>query len=167
MTEKATTFRDVRRQMHPIISRLLKEHSKEGAFDWAVIVPDVARHLRDTVADDDGMALEVFSALGHYLVHAHTESASPPMPKGPGGQIEMWYEPDALLHLGGREVVRMADTRADDLRRYEKVIEANFAAQSAAYEARMAYINDRLPRLLASGMTLAEIESSLAMGDAA
>jgi len=152
-----STLAVARREIAQTLELLVIDRSRIGEFDWEDLVPDVARELKKAGADDLMLANEVWLDVARRLTRDFIRSRSPSIPSDTA-QLALFYEPDALLTLGGREVIAMRDAEAVHLERHRTVLTNNFQAQSVAYFAWVGYIDDRLPRLRESGGTLAQIE---------
>ena len=148
----------MRQGAYALLDELSKVHDAE--FDWAVHVPDVTAYIRKAIADESELGNLVVVDIARKLTQAYVEHRAPPVPTE-AGQLALWYDPDALLTLGDREVVRMEDARSQHVERWRTVLTVNFQAQSAAYFGHTSYIDDRLPRLRAADATLGEVEAGL------
>ena len=149
---------DTRAKLDELIGNLFRNRSRIGEFDWATLVPDVKSAIRAAMQDDEIFEQELLDEIARKLTEAHVHRSTPSVPSDTT-QLALFYEPDALLTLGDREVIRMADARAAHLERHRAVKTKNFHAQSSAYFGWMSYIDDRLVPLRELGCTLAEIES--------
>lgn len=132
----------------------------DDQFDYAVHHSDVADFIRARIADDDALGKEVVEDVARKLTRAWVEARKPPVPTQPG-QLALWYDPDALLPLGEREVVRMNIAKGPQVERWRSVLTQNFESQSLAYFGHMSYIDDRLPRMRDGDRTLGDVEDDL------
>lgn len=148
---------ETRSRMRSLLDDLVRSRSREGEFDWAVIVPDVKTILKREIREDSMLEDELLDDLARTLTRDYVSNNTPPIPSDLA-QLALFYDADALLTLGDREVIRMADARARHLEQYRTVLTRNFESQSNAYFGRMAYIDDRLGPLRDLGCTLAEVE---------
>lgn len=147
-----------KREIAETLDLLVVNRSRIGEFDWQDLVPDVARALKRAAADDLMLADEAWTDIARRITSDFIRSKSPSIPSDTA-QLTLFYEAEALLTLGGREVIAMADAEAPHLERHRAVLTNNFQAQSTAYFAWMGYIEDRLPKLRATGETLGRIEA--------
>lgn len=148
-----------KRELNGTLELLVANRSRLGEFDWEDLVPDVARELKRAGADDVMLTDEVWMDVARRVTRDFITSRKPMLPSDTA-QLALFYEPDALLTLGGREVIAMSDAEAPHLERHRVVLTTNFSAQSNSFFAWMGYIDDRLPKLRLSGGTLGEIEAS-------
>lgn len=146
-----------KREIGETLELLVANRSRIGEFDWQDLVPDVAAALKRAAVDTPMLADEAWIDVAHRLTRDFIRARSPVVPND-SAQLALFYAPDALLTLGGREVIAMRDCEAPHLERHRVVLTNNFQAQSGAYFAWMGYIDDRLPKLRAQGGTLAAIE---------
>lgn len=152
-----TTLAVARREIRSTLELLVSNRSRIGEFDWEDLIPDVARELKRAAADDVMLEEEMWTDVARTLTREFIRSRSPVIPKD-CAQLTLFYDPDALLTLGDREVISMRDCEAPHLERHRAVLTNNFQAQSTAYFAWMGYIDDRLPKLRSQGGTLAGVE---------
>lgn len=149
---------ETRSKLRDIIGNLFTNRSRLGEFDWAILVPDVKSGIRLAMGDDAILEDELLDEIARRLTFEFVQRSKPPVPSDTS-QLSLFYDPDALMPLGEREVIRMADARAAHVERWRTVLTANFQAQSNAYFGRVAYIDDRLVSLREAGCTLAEVEA--------
>lgn len=150
---------ETRSKLTAILDNLFRNRSRLGEFDWAVLVPDVKAILKREMGEDSMLEEELLDDIARTLTREHVAHRKPPVPSDTS-QLALFYDPDALMALGEREVIRMADARAPHVERYRTVLTANFHSQSNAYFGRVAYIDDRLVALRERGCTLAEVEDA-------
>lgn len=152
--------RETRAKLTEALDDLFRSRSRRGEFDWAVLVPDVKLLIKREMRDDSMVEEELLDDIARTLTRDYVHQQAPPIPENTA-QLSLFYAPDALLPLGDREVIRMADARAPHVERARTVYTKNFQAQSSAYFGRMAYFDDRLIPLRELGCTLAEVEANL------
>jgi hypothetical protein len=145
-------------RLNGVLADLSRSRSRSGEFDWAILVPDFTVMLKREIEDDSQVLDELLDDISRGIVRDFVRSNAPPVPDDTD-QLALFYDADALLSLGDREVIRMANARAVHLERYRTVLTTNFQSQSNAYFGRMAYIDDRLVPLRDRGCTLAEVEA--------
>lgn len=150
----------VTREVNDLLDLLSLSRSRLGEHDWHDYIPDVIDRLRSLIGDDDLAGEELLHETATRLVREYVHRQSPPIPKDTA-QLALFYEPDALLALGESQVIRMAEARAPHIERWRSVLTTNFQAQSSAYFGRMSYIDDRLERLRADDLTLADVEHGI------
>jgi len=153
-----STLAVAKREIAGTLDLLVANRSRLGEFDWEDLVPDVAHELKSAASDDVMLAEEVWTYIAREITRGFIRAKAPVLPSDTA-QLVLFYEPDALLTLGDREVIAMADANAQHLERHRSVLTSNFHAQSNAYFAWVEYIDDRLPKLRARDCTLAEVEA--------
>lgn len=103
-----STLAIAKRELSGTLELLVSNRSRIGEFDWEELVPDVVHLLKRAGEDSLMLAEEVWYDVARRLTRDFIRSRSPSLPDDTA-QLALFYEPDALLTLGGREVIAMRD----------------------------------------------------------
>jgi hypothetical protein len=133
-----------------------------GESDLGPVEQHYADYLREQAATGD--LGQVIDDLAHAAVTNATRARSWDVSDGQAGQL---FDPGALLSLGDRIVIPMADARGEHVARHLQVLGRNFQAQSQAYHLKAEYLTDRLPHLYQRDCTLGAYEADAGLSDAA